>query len=80
MSDSTNKQKVKEFLSPGQVAKQYPGLTPGLLQTMRENGKGPTYLQPTGERGRVLYERADLELWIYRNKKGTSIRLEDIPE
>ncbi|RSS16642.1 AlpA family transcriptional regulator [Streptomyces sp. WAC08401] len=53
----------EEFLSPKQVAAEYPVLgSPSALAERRWRGEGPAYIKTgKGRAGRVFYRRSDIE-------------------
>ncbi|MGQ4343704.1 DNA-binding protein [Streptomyces sp. SAS_275] len=53
----------EEFLSPKQVAEEFPVLgTPSALAERRWRGEGPTYIKTgKGRGGRVFYRRSAIE-------------------
>ncbi|MYW66275.1 DNA-binding protein [Streptomyces sp. SID8379] len=55
-----------EFLSPKQVADEYPLLgTVAALAERRWRGDGPTYIKTAeGRSGRVFYRRTEIEKWL----------------
>lgn len=56
----------EEFLSPKQVATEYPMLgTAAALAERRWRGEGPAYLKTTpGRAGRVFYRRSSIEQFL----------------
>lgn len=55
-----------EFLSPKQVAREYPVLgTTAALAERRWRGEAPTYIKTAkGRAGRVFYRRTDIEEFL----------------
>ena len=53
-----------DWLTEGQVAKEYP-LSVKALQQWRHNGRGPAYHKLSNSKnGRVAYKREDIELFL----------------
>lgn len=54
----------EEFLTPRQVAAEYP-FTPNQLATWRWMGLGPDYIKTTPSKaGRIKYRRSAIERWL----------------
>lgn len=56
----------EEFLSPKQVASEYPALgSPSALAERRWRGEGPAYIKTSkGRAGRVFYRRSAIEEYL----------------
>ncbi|WP_344604446.1 DNA-binding protein [Streptomyces glaucus] len=57
---------TEEFLSPKQVAAEYPMLgTPSALAERRWRGEGPAYIKTgKGRAGRIFYRRSAIEKFL----------------
>lgn len=66
---------LEEFLTPFQVAAQYPGITVQTLANWRWAGTGPDYIKTTPARsGRIKYRRSAIDAWLDANTVRTAGR------
>jgi DNA-binding transcriptional MerR regulator len=59
---------MSDYLTTGEAAALLRH-SPATLRSWRRRGTGPKYTQPIGERGNVLYPRADLMAWLEGSTK-----------